>query len=119
MNRNDLKQYILDAYGVDLEYPWIQYPDYAVYRHQANRKWFAVIMGIPQSKLGMDGNEIIHVVNLKCDPMLLGSMTGHAGIYPGYHMNKGHWITVCLDGRVENDMIRWLMNMSFDLTKGK
>ena len=26
MNRKELEKYILDTYGVNLEYPWIKYP---------------------------------------------------------------------------------------------
>ena len=99
MNRNYLNQYILDTYGVEPEYPWIKYPDYAVYRHQTNGKWFAVIMEIPRGKIGMEGNEIIPVANLKCDPLLIGSLVHEHGVFPGYHMIRSTgllpaWMTV-------------------------
>ncbi|MBE5771613.1 MAG: MmcQ/YjbR family DNA-binding protein [Clostridia bacterium] len=119
MNRNYLNQYILDTYGVEPEYPWIKYPDYAVYRHQTNGKWFAVIMEIPRGKIGMEGNEIIPVANLKCDPLLIGSLVHEHGVFPGYHMNKEHWITACLDDSVHEDLLKGLLQMSYDLTRKK
>lgn len=116
MNREALDKYITEAYGTVAEYPWLSAPTFAVYRHQGNNKWFAVIMEIPKNKLGMEEEGHINVVNLKSDPLLIGSLILDKGIYPAYHMNKNHWITVCLDGSVEEEKIMWLLNLSFDLT---
>lgn len=75
-------------------------------------------MDIPKSKFGVSDNENISVVNLKCDPLLIGSLTKDEGIFPAYHMNKAYWVSVWLDGTVEREKIEWLLNLSFDLTKG-
>lgn len=116
MNREKLDKYIKRIYSVSAEYPWLSAPSFAVYRHGNNKKWFAVIMEIPKNKLGMEEEGHINVVNLKSDPLLIGSLILDKGIYPAYHMNKNHWITVCLDGSVEEEKIMWLLNLSFDLT---
>lgn len=76
-------------------------------------------MEISKSKIGLNDNGLVNVVNLKCDPLLIGSLLFEKGIHKGYHMNKNHWITVRLDGSVDNDKIKWLLNMSFDLTATK
>ena len=39
----------------------------------------------------------------------------YAGIRPGYHQNKRHWNTVDLDGSVEDDVVRGLVEDSYDL----
>ena len=75
-------------------------------------------MDLPKSKFGVSDNENISVVNLKCDPLLIGSLTKDEGIFPAYHMNKAYWVSVWLDGTVEREKIEWLLNLSFDLTKG-
>ena len=36
----------------------------------------------------MPGDESIDVVNLKCDPLLIGSLRSEPGFFPAYHMNK-------------------------------
>jgi predicted DNA-binding protein (MmcQ/YjbR family) len=55
-------------------------------------------------------------VNLKCDPVqALGLREAYPGIRPGYHQNKRHWNTVDLDGSVENDVVRGLIEDSYDL----
>ena len=119
MNREALDKYIENVYGVTAEFPWLSAPTFAVYRHESNQKWFAVIMEIPKAKLGIDEEGNINVVNLKSDPMLIGSLILDKGIYPAYHMNKNHWITVQLDGTVEEDKIEWLLRLSFELTDKK
>ena len=40
----------------------------------------------------------------------------YAGILPGYHMNKKHWITVRLDGSVPDEEIEKLVRLSYDIT---
>ena len=56
------------------------------------------------------------VVNLKCDPIMVGSLRSRSGFFPAYHMNKESWITVALDGSVPDDMIKMLLDMSFHAT---
>lgn len=119
MNRTELTEYISDIYGVEAEYPWIKYSDYAVFRHANNKKWFAVIMDIPKSKLGLPDDEMICIMNLKCDPLLTGSLRSEKGFFPAYHMNKTNWISVALDGSVDSDKIKWLLDLSFELTARK
>ncbi len=116
LNRQTLEKYILDTYGVSAEAPWIQYPDNTVYRHASNKKWFAVVMTLPKSKLGLPEDAPVDVINLKCGSILIGSLVGEKGIFPAYHMNKAYWVTVLLDGTVEDEKLKWLLDVSFDLT---
>lgn len=117
--RQFLDNHITHTYGATAEYPWASAPSYGVYRHSHNKKWFAVIMDIPASKLGLKNDEIISIVNLKCDPILIGSLHKDNGIYPAYHMNKSYWISVVLDGTVDTEKLKWLTEISYTLTKGK
>lgn len=116
LDRTAFEEYIVDHYGVTAEYPWMRTPTHAVYRHQHNSKWFAVVMQLPRRVLGMEGDAAVDVVNLKCDPLLMGSLLREEGIHRGYHMNKAHWITVRLDGSVDDARVHWLLDMSYDLT---
>ena len=95
----------------------MRYPNYAVFRHGENSKWFAVVMDVAKSKVGLPGDGKIDIVNVKCDFILIGSLLEQKGFFPAYHMNKANWISVALDGSVEDDMIKWILGMSFDLTK--
>lgn len=119
MDRKELEEYIRNYYGVGSDYPWIKYPDYEVFRHTSNKKWFALIMDLPKNKLGLPEKDILSVVNFKCDPILVDSLLIKKGYFPAYHMNKSGWITVALDGSVPDNEIKMLLNMSFEATAPK
>jgi predicted DNA-binding protein (MmcQ/YjbR family) len=60
------------------------------------------------------------VVNLKCDPSrALELRAAYAGIRPGYHQDKRHWNSVDLDGSVEDDVVRGVVEDSYDLVVAK
>ena len=65
MNRAELEQFILENYNAEPDSPWMGYPNYKVFRHSNNRKWFAIIMDVPKNKLGLQENDILDVVNFK------------------------------------------------------
>ncbi|MBR3780992.1 MAG: MmcQ/YjbR family DNA-binding protein [Clostridia bacterium] len=119
MNRNEIIDYISLTYGADAEYPFLQYPDTAVFRHANNKKWFAVIINVAKTKLGIDEEGTADIINLKCDPILTGSLRNEKGFYPAYHMNKTNWISAFLNGEADEEKIKWLIDVSFDLTAKK
>ena len=119
MSRTEFYDCARALFGVEPEYPWPDEPGYAVLRHPDNRKWFAVVMDVPRDKLGLSGVEEIEVLNLKCDPELIGFLRSRPGFLPAYHMNKIKWISVLLDGTVPEEEIRNLIDMSYDLTESK
>ena len=117
MDRTVFQAYIEENYGVTGERLWEKYPSFTAFRHGSNRKWFAVVMEIPKSKLILGESGTVSVVNLKCDTRLIGSFREETGIFPAYHMSKAHWLTVALDGSVPEDKLLFLLEMSYDLTK--
>lgn len=119
MTREELKAFIYETYDITSDCPWLKYPSYEVFRHSDNKKWFAVIMDIPKSKLGIHSDENISVVNLKCDTLMMGDILSEEGIYPAYHMNKAYWVTASLDGSTADETIKMLTRMSFNLTEKK
>ena len=116
MNRVELEQFIQDNYSTEPDYPWIKYPNYQVFRHGSNKKWFALIMDVPKNKLGLPETDILEVANLKCHPALIGSLLGEDGFFPAYHMSKASWITVALDGSVADEKIKMLLDVSYEAT---
>lgn len=119
MNRKQAEGYIAEKYGVTPEYPWLSSPMHGVFRHESNRKWFAIIMRVSGTKLGLESDENIDVMNVKCDNILIGSLLGQSGFFPAYHMNKSHWISIALDGSAEEETVKWLIDMSFSATAEK
>ena len=119
MRRNELEAFIMETYNAEADYPWRKSPNHAVFRHCSNRKWFALIMDVPKNKLGLQGEGLLDVVNLKCDPILIGSLRGEPGFLPAYHMSKDNWITVALDGSAPDDKIKMLLDVSYQATAPK
>lgn len=116
MNKTELQKYIAEAYSTAPDFPWENTPEAAVYRHENNRKWFALVMTIPKTRLGIRSDGMVDIVNLKCDPLLVGSLRSEPGVFPAYHMNKDKWISVALDGSADDEQIKMLLDMSFELT---
>ncbi|RXJ54139.1 MmcQ/YjbR family DNA-binding protein [Candidatus Marinarcus aquaticus] len=59
-------------------------------------------------------------INLKCDP---NDAIAYRDIYecvnPGYHMNKKHWNTITLDGTIKEEILKDMVNESYDLIVSK
>lgn len=116
MNRNELLTFIAETYSAREEHLWADTPEAAVFRHDSSKKWFALIMCIPKSRLGIPQDGSADILNIKCEPLLIDSLIGQEGFYPAYHMNKKHWITVALSEAKDDAKIRQLLDMSYDLT---
>jgi predicted DNA-binding protein (MmcQ/YjbR family) len=55
-------------------------------------------------------------VSVKCEPELAIQLRDtYAAIRAGYHLNKRHWNTVTLDGSLPDQLIRDLVEDSYDL----
>ena len=114
VDREEIFEYVKKQYGTIPEYLWSSSPDSAVLRHH-NGKWYAVIMNVERSKLGLDGDDTVEIIDVKCDPEMTGMIIQTYGFLPGYHMNKQHWITILLDGTVGESKILDFLDMSYDL----
>ena len=119
MTGQELTDYIFDAFSVEPDYPFPRDDVTCVFRHTDNRKWFGIMMKIPYRTLGMNRDGETDIVNIKCDPVLMGSLRGKPGFRPAYHMNKDKWITILLDGSAGREEITALVDMSFRMTETK
>ena len=117
MTKDELIQYAAARFSTEAEYPWAD--ENFIFRHQGNRKWFAVAMRVAYQKLGIARDGLADIVDVKCSPLLAGAYRSQPGILPGYHMNKEHWLTILLDGSAEDGLVKELLEISFRTTKGK
>jgi len=115
--RKQVCSYIRKEYGIDPEYLWRKYPDYAVFRHEDNQKWFAVIMNVRRSRLGLMGDDFTDILNVKVDDLLYRDfLLQQKGYLPGYHFARGKWVSVLLDGTVSLENILSLIDASYRTT---
>lgn len=119
MDRKTIFEYAMKKYKSAPEYLWAKYPDDAVLRHSDNNKWYALIMKVSKDKLGLDDTGEAEIMNVKCEPEMIGSLRMIKGVFAGYHMNKANWISVLLDDSMDENMVYSLLDTSFLLTEDK
>jgi predicted DNA-binding protein (MmcQ/YjbR family) len=119
MKRSDYEGYIEETYSVSGDRPFGDDQSILIFRHNDNKKWFGAVMTIPKYKLGLKEDGFIDVVNVKCAQDIIDSMWNEEGVYPAYHMNKHHWLSVALDGSANDKTVKFLTEISYDLTKTK
>ncbi len=136
MNRQQVFDYVKKRYGTEADYPWADRN--AVLRHKENNKWYGVILEVQRGRIGLSGDraeDLIDLLNVKCEPMLIGSLRTREGFFPAYHMNKDKWISIrledgirpedgiCPEDGASEDEIKNLIDLSFEMTgprkKGK
>ena len=112
----DIVSHIWNEYGVAADFPW-EDSENAVFRHAGSRKWFAIIMcGLSGRALGRAEAEHADVMNLKCDPRMIGALLDGEYFFPAYHMNKEHWLSVRLAEGVPLEDVYSLIAVSHGLT---
>ena len=116
----EIIRYIRNKYGDELEFLWPKSPKSAIWRNKTNRKWYALIMTVPRTKLGFNSGQPTEVLDLRFDKgMALDFAASNDHILPGYHMNKDNWITILLDDGMSIEQIKNLINHSYEISLGK
>jgi len=115
----EVLKYIKDKYGDKEEYLWEKFLETAAIRNKKNNKWYAVIMVIEESKLGIDSNNKVEVIDLRCHKERIKNIIDNKQIFPGYHMNKNSWITIKLDGSMKIKEIYKFIDISYNISLNK
>ena len=118
MTKQQFFSYCLSAHSTAPDYPFEGDFETAVFRHSGSRKWYAIVMRVSRRKFGFGSDEVIDVVNLKLPTEMFCSFGASDGVYPAYHMNKLHWVSVLLPDSPD-DIVEFLLNVSFEATKSK
>ena len=118
MTKQEIFELCSSSYLTQPDYPFDEDFETAVLRHADTRKWYAIVMRVPRSKFVIGNDEIIDVVNLKLPTEMFGSFGATDGVYPAYHMNKLHWVSVLLPD-APDDVVKFLTGVSFEATKIK
>ena len=116
-------EYVKRKYGAEPDYPFISGRTpiaYPVLRHKDNRKIIALFMDVQGDKLDLEGENRVDILNVKMsDPLLADILIQQAGYFHGYHINRGSWISILLDGTVPfEDICRWI-DESYVVTASK
>lgn len=121
---NRLAARLIAEYGEREDRPFAKYPDCASFRAADSKKWYALVMPVKKGvlageKTAKDAQKNVEIVNIKADAEKIPALWKKPGIYPCYHMNKKYWISVILDGTVEDSDLFALVDASRALVAGR
>jgi predicted DNA-binding protein (MmcQ/YjbR family) len=76
----------------------------------------ALVLKVAGRMFALIADDTIPVqISLKCEPEVAELLCEtHPAVTPGYHLNKRHWITVTMDGSVDDEVPGWVDD-SYDL----
>lgn len=111
MTHKELEDYLLEFADTWLDFPFGE--GTSVYKvgdkEAGGGKIFAIIA---------DGSKPLRV-SLKCDPILAVNLREkYETVVPGYHLNKKHWNTIICTGQLDDDEIKDLARLSYQLVAG-
>lgn len=119
MTKNDILNFIKEFPSATAVNPW-EGDFYSTVLKHGDGKWFGVILKASPNFLTRYGVplEKCEVLNLKCPPDLgeFLSEKYRGGIFPAYHMNKTHWISIVLSSGVHEEDIKQLIRLSYEIT---
>lgn len=102
MDYDQVRDYFLSKDGASEDFPFGE--DVAVF------KFGGKMFGLLRSD-----NDILNI-NVKCNPTeALALRDIYHSIVPGYHMNKKHWNTIIVDGRLPEALIKAQIDESYHL----
>ena len=111
--------YCRKKYNDEVEYLWEQFPRNGICRSKDNQKWYLALLSVNGKKLGQNIDEIIEVIDLRARTEEIPQLLNSKNIYPAYHMNKKHWITIILDGSVSLEEIYRRIDESYKIAEKK
>ena len=120
---NRITDRIRENWHVQPEFPWEKYEGNGTFKTAENGRWFAAILTVAFGKLDVEDDpehhhhkdEIVEVINLKAEPEHIKKLIQTKGICRAWHMNKKHWISLILDGRLTDDEVMELVRSSYEL----
>lgn len=112
-------EYIRTRYGDELEFLWEKLSTTAVWRRKDNKKWYGILFVLPKSKLGVNSDEVVEIIDLRIDPSEIKEVVDNKHYFAGYHMNKNSWFTICLDNSVPTKTVFDWIDKSYKLALKK
>lgn len=109
--------YAEKTYGSTPEFLWTRFPNNAVLRRSDVGKWYAALLTVAKEKLGLEGTQTAEIIDLRALPEEVERLVDGEKYFPGYHMNKKHWYTICLNGSVSTEEICRRIDSSYLLAK--
>lgn len=112
-----IMEHMESTYGTKHEEPWDYLPGYYTFKAPNSGKWYAIIMHLPQNRIGLEGEQTIDIINVKIRMDKIDALIDHIHYFPSYHMNKKSWITILLDKDTDLEALKALIEDSFQMVE--
>ena len=115
---SEIIDYCNNKYGGNHVNPFKKHPDILAFVNERN-KWYALLLDVEYNKLNKntDITTKVKILNVKYPTDRILEIIDNKNIFPAYHMNKKHWISVVLDKNIKLETIKELIGISYTLVK--
>ena len=115
---SEIIDYCNDKYGGNHVNPFKKHPDILAFVNEKN-KWYALFSDVDYNKLNKntDITTKVKILNVKYPMDKILEIIDNKNIFPAYHMNKKHWISIVLDKNIKLETIKELIDISYSLVK--
>ena len=115
---SEVIDYCNNKYGGNYVNPFKKHPDILAFVNEKN-KWYALLSDVEYNKLNKNADITtkVKILNVKYPPDRILGIIDNKNIFPAYHMNKKHWISIVLDKNIKLETIKELIDMSYSLVK--
>ena len=114
----EIIDYCNNKYGENHVNPFKKHPDILAFVNKKN-KWYALLSDVEYNKLSKntDITTKVKILNVKYPTDRILEIIDNKNIFPAYHMNKKHWISIVLDKNIKLETIKELIDISYSLVK--
>jgi len=117
---SEIIDYCNNKYGENHVNPFKKHPDILAFVNEKN-KWYALFLDVEYNKLNKntDITTKVKILNVKYPTDKILEIIDNKNIFPAYHMNKNHWISVVLDNNIDIEYVKGLIELSYGLVNNK
>lgn len=115
---SEIIDYCNNKYGGNRVNPFKKHPDILALVNEKN-KWYALLLDVEYNKLNKntDITTKVKILNVKYPTDNILDIIDNQNIFPAYHMNKKHWVSIVLDKNIKLETIKELIDISYSLVK--
>ena len=115
---SEIIDYCNNKYGGNRVNPFKKYPDILALVNEKN-KWYSLFLDVEYNKLNKntDITTKVKILNVKYPTDKILEIIDNKNIFPAYHMNKKHWISIAIDKNIKLETIKELIGISYSLVK--
>ena len=115
---SEIIDYCNNKYGENHVNPFKKHPNILALVNEKN-KWYALLLEVEYNKLNKNTNITtkVKILNVKYPTDKILEIIDNKNIFPAYHMNKKHWISIVLDENIKLEIIKELIDISYSLVK--